>query len=118
MDIKINNLWVNDEEENIIEEEEEIIGETIIDALGHPEGNKNIIENKEFNNLMNVPNNPIDDFNLDNFMKNLDEPVKEDIIEKKPKPKRKKLFEFGGKKINYNYVLPIIGIASIYFLMK
>ena len=97
MDIKIINSWVNDEEE---------IEEPIIE-------NKNeVIDNKAFNNLMNVP---IENFNFDNFMNNIEQPKQQ--IKPKVKQERKNLFEFRDKQINYYYILPIIGVTA-YLLMK
>lgn len=104
MDVKIKNSWVNDEiiEEEEIENEEEI-------------KENNIIDKKTFNNLMDVPNNPIEEFNFKEFMKKIDEPKKEIP---KIKKERKRLFEFRENKINYYYIIPIIGVATFMMLMK
>jgi hypothetical protein len=97
MDIKINNSWVNDDEE---------VEEPIIETKN------DVIDNKTFNNLMDVPIDPIENFNFDKFMNNIEQPKKSKI-----KQERKRLFEFREKKINYYYVLPIIGITA-YLLIK
>ncbi len=113
MDVKIKNSWVNDEntEESDQNELEDNNSIPIVE-------DKSIIDKKTFNNLMEVPNNPIDEFNFDNFMKQIHVQKEKNIEERKViRKERKRLFDFNkGYKINYYYVLPLVGIGAFLLL--
>jgi hypothetical protein len=94
MDINFKNTWIDDDNENI-----------------------EVIKEDEFNDLMGVPKDPIKSFNIDEFFENMDNPKKQ---VKKLKTNSKRVFDFKDNKptLNMYYILPIIGVITLFVLNK
>ena len=105
MDIKVNNSWLNESDNEEINEENDN-NESL-----------DIIDEESFNKLIDKPINPVNSenkLNIDEFLKNIKQPT---INQNKKEKKR--LFDFNDAKvnINYYYIVPVVGVLA-FMLMK
>lgn len=107
MDIKVNNSWLNESDNENVEENNET------NAENEPieEISNEYIDNKTFDDLMNVPRFK-EKININKFLNDETKEIKSE--------KKKRLFNFNKKneiKINYYYVIPVVGVLG-YFMFR